>query len=63
MLDVDTRPTMRGRRTECDALDRLVATVHAGESGVSGESTTPGRSWLRHLQLHPGPPCQEWPSW
>jgi hypothetical protein len=35
---VDTRPLGRkrlcDRRRECDALDRLLATVHEGRSGV-----------------------------
>jgi hypothetical protein len=34
MSDRHPVPTLRGRRSECEALDRLVADVGAGESGV-----------------------------
>jgi hypothetical protein len=34
MSEGNPAPLLRGRRSECEALDRLLAGVRAGQSGV-----------------------------
>ena len=52
MLDGQARPRLRGRRTECAALDRLVAAVRAGQSRalvLSGEAGIGKTTLLEYL--------------
>src|SRR4051812_34701771 len=53
----DSGPLLRGRRSECDALDRLLAGVHAGRSGVlvvRGESGVGKTELLEQLVARAG---------
>ena len=52
MSDAHPGPLLRGRRSECEALDRLVAGVRAGQSGVlvlRGESGVGKTALLEYL--------------